>query len=165
MLITLKELAEITKTELVGDPQAPISGIADLESASASDISFLANSRYAAEMRQSNAGCIVLSKSAERPAGKNFLLSDDPSKTFQELIELFYQDRAPFSGFTGIHPSAVVHPTATLCEDVTLGPHAVVDAKACIGKGTFIGSNAYIGPSVEIGKECHIHPNVVIREG
>jgi UDP-3-O-[3-hydroxymyristoyl] glucosamine N-acyltransferase len=164
MLISLKELAEKTKTELVGNPELEISGVADLESATVSDISFLANPRYAAQMLQSDAGCIVISKTADSISGKNFLLSDDPSKTFQELIELFYADRAPYSGFTGIHPTATVHPTSVIGENVTICPNAVVDTKAKIGKGSFIGSNVYVGPHVTIGEGCHIHPNVVIRE-
>jgi UDP-3-O-[3-hydroxymyristoyl] glucosamine N-acyltransferase len=45
---SLQELSELTDTQLIGDPTYLISGIEDLESATASDASFLANPRYRA---------------------------------------------------------------------------------------------------------------------
>jgi UDP-3-O-[3-hydroxymyristoyl] glucosamine N-acyltransferase len=160
---TLDELAKKTNTSLVGDPAKRISGVSDLEGASENEVSFLANSRYMSQMLATNAGCVVIGKEVELQENRNFLISENPSHTFQQLIELFYVDVAPRSGFSGIHPSAVVHPEAIIEEGVTLAPHAVVDAKAHIGRGAFIGSNAYIGPQVTVGEYSTIYPNVVIR--
>ena len=41
-----------------------------------------------------------------------------------------------------IHPTAVVHPDATLGVDVQIGPHAVVGASVRIGNGCLIGPTA-----------------------
>lgn len=162
---TLHELAEKTNTLLEGDGHIQIAGVADLESATASDISFLANPRYNQQMKVSQAGVIVVSKNTERDPKKNFLISDNPSVTFQQIIELFAVDLPPLSGFTEVHESAVIHKTARIGEKVTVAPRAVIDANASIGDGSFIGSGVFVGPAVSIGKECVIHPNVVIREG
>ncbi len=162
---TLRELAEKTATVLEGAPDVRITGVADLESATADTASFLANPRYAQQMFRSAAGVIVVTKETERPSGKNYLLSEHPSRTFQQLIELFSVQLPPLCGFQGVHQSAVIHPTAFLGEEVTVAPQAVIDAQASIGAGSFIGSGSYIGPGVVIGKACIIHPHVVIREG
>lgn len=162
---SLAFLATKTQSELIGDADVTITGVSDLESATSSDVSFLANPRYMSQMVASSAGCIIIGKDAERPDGKNYLLSDNPSYAFQMLIELYHQDIAPRSGFTGVHPTAVVHPEAVIEDAVTICPHAVIDAKAHIHTGAFIGSNSYIGPHVIVGEHSVIHPNVVIREG
>jgi UDP-3-O-[3-hydroxymyristoyl] glucosamine N-acyltransferase len=162
---TLKELAEHTNTSVEGDPAIVISGVADLESATEDTISFLANPRYFVQMQNSKAGAIVLSKSVSRPSGKNYLLSENPSRAFQQIVELFAKDSYPLTGFSGIHPSAVIHQTAKIAENVTIAPQAVVDLDVVIGAGSFIGSFVYLGPGVTIGKDCVIHPHVTIREG
>lgn len=164
-MYTLQQLASKTNTTVIGDASFMISGVADLESAAPGDISFLANPRYRAQMQKSSAGCIVIGKEEVRIEGRNYILSENPTQTFQELITLFCTEVAPRSGFSGIHETAVIHPEAIIEEGVTILPHAVIDAKAHIKRGTFIGSHVYIGPKTVLGTECVIHANVVIREG
>jgi len=56
---------------------------------------------------------------------------------------------------TGIHPTAVVHPTARLAEGVEVGPYAVIGAEVEIGEGTIVGPHVVIqGPS-KIGAMNH----------
>lgn len=161
---TLKELATLTQAEVVGDHSYIISGVADLESAGPSDASFLANPRYTDAMRRSGAGVVFISNGAEQPQGRNYLLCADPSRAFQQLLETFHADRLKQTGFEGIHPSAVIHETATVSLGAMVGPNAVIDAHTTIGSQTTIGAGCYIGPYVAIGKDCTIHPNVTIRE-
>lgn len=165
MLYTLAQLAEKTKTVLEGDPEVKILGVADLESATPDRASFLGNPRYYQQMVDTKAGVIVVDVATSRPSGKNYLISENPSRTFQELIELFTVAYPPLSGFTGIHPTAVIHPTAQLGVNVTIGPHAVIDQDVVIGASCFIGSGSILCPKVTVGSACVIHPRVVIREG
>ena len=162
---TLLELAEKTNSTFEGDASCSFSGVNDLTSATAGDVSFLANPRYLTDMQKSAAGCIIIQKDAPRGACKNYLIHDAPSEAFQTLIELFYADKAPKSSFSGIHERATVHPTAIIGKNVTICPNAVIDADVAIGDNTFIASNVSIGPKVAIGSNSHIHANVVIREG
>lgn len=161
---SLAELAKITGAELIGDPDHLISNVADLESATSSEASFLANPSYQQAMQESKAGVICIDSKVKRETGKNHLISDNPSRTFQTIIELFYPVRKQPSGFQGIHPTAVVHPSAQIGQNVVIGPSAVVDEDVSIGEGTFIGAGVYVGPQTVIGKQCVIHPRVVIRE-
>ena len=55
------ELADFLELELRGCPDTPISGLATLEDAGASDISFVANPRYLALLKDSGAGAVILS--------------------------------------------------------------------------------------------------------
>jgi UDP-3-O-[3-hydroxymyristoyl] glucosamine N-acyltransferase len=162
---SLEALATFTNSKLVGNPQQVISGVADLETATIQDASFFSNPRYQQAMKNSNAGVIFVDPHTPLLEGKNYLISDQPSRAFQQLIDAFHPPRPYPSGFTGIHPSAVIHSTAQLEEDVSIGPHAVIDEGVKIGAGSFIGAGSYIGPDTTIGDSCMIHPRVVIREG
>lgn len=160
---TLAELAKITNSQLIGNPDLEIFGVETLEEAKESDISFLANPRYEDLLRKSSAGAICLHEKTPPIEGKNYLLSLDPSKTFQTIVELFLPKKQ--SGFSGIHPTAIVHESAVVAPSVQIGPYAVIDRDVHIDEGTIIGPHVSIGFEVKIGKNCHFHPHSVVREG
>lgn len=161
---TLEELASLTGSELVGDKNFIISGVDELKTATRSDISFLANVKYKEEMRKTNAGAVCVAKDASLEEGKNYLISDHPSRTFQQLITLFTPDHSQ-TGFAGIHPTAVIHPTAKIGLNVHLGPFVVIDQDCIIGANSTISAHVTVCRGVEIGESCIIHPGVTIREG
>ena len=161
---SLGELSELTETELVGNPDLEISSVDNLESASEKDASFLANPKYNEAMKQSSAGVICIDRKTEVVEGKNFLISDNPSRTFQLIAEKIIASTHQGSGFSGVHPTAVIHESATIGKDVTIGPHAVIDAYAVIGDGSQIYPNVYIGVAVKLGENCALYPNSVVRE-
>ncbi|MDE3055379.1 MAG: UDP-3-O-(3-hydroxymyristoyl)glucosamine N-acyltransferase [Verrucomicrobiota bacterium] len=160
---TLEELARCTGAELVGDPSWRISGVEALDRAASLDASFLANSRYREMMVKSAAGVVCLSPEiTPRVEGRNYLLSLDPSRTFQKIAELFITRGK--SAFEGIHPTAVVHESVQLGNNVSIGPYAVIDRDVVIGEGSRIDSHVSIGYGVKIGSFCHLHPSSVVRE-
>jgi UDP-3-O-[3-hydroxymyristoyl] glucosamine N-acyltransferase len=161
---TLKELASLTGAELVGDPDYLITGVESLESASPEDASFLANLRYKEAMLRSKAGVIFISPSLERFSGKNYLLHNAPSEAFQVAVSLFLSSPYNQTGFTKIHPSACIHPSAILGKDVEIGPFVSIDHGAHIGDGTKIFSHVSIGAGSHIGSMCIFHPHVTVRE-
>lgn len=167
---TLKELAELTHSKLVGDPSHRITQVADLESAGVEDISFLNKlsfgqaTRYEQAMRKSKAGAIFVHPDTDLDQGKNYLLTEDPSRSFQHVLEILHGTNKELSGFQEIHPTAVIHPTAKLGQKIRVGPYAVIDQDVVIGDNSFIGSHVYIGPGTTIGNDTLIHPHVTIRE-
>lgn len=163
----LSELAEITKSKLVGNPNHLISNIADLETATEEDASFLANPRYVQAMQKSQAGVIFIDQSTfdqQNSKDKNFLINDKPSDAFQVVLEIFHKKMESPSGFQGIHPTAVIHESAKIGHHVTICPYVVIDRDVVIDNETFVGAGTYIGPETTVGKECIIHPHVTIRE-
>ena len=56
-----------------------------------------------------------------------------------------------------IHPSAIIHPDATLAEGVEIGAYSIIGANVSIGRGSRIASHVVIdGPTV-IGEENQIY--------
>lgn len=164
-VFTLAELAKYTGSQLVGDAAQTISNVADLESAGPEDASFLSNPLYEKAMLASKAGVVFIAQNTAIINGRNFLITDNPSRAFQHTLEAFLGDALhQHSGFEGVHASAVIHETAKIGKGVIIGPNAVIDKNAMIGDRTTIGAGCFIGLSVTIGEDCFIHPNVTIRE-
>lgn len=158
---SLAELAKLTDSQLVGEPELRITGVNTLEEALPSDASFLANVRYREAMKKSAAGVICVEEA--ETDGRNYLVSKTPSLVFQAIATLLLPSSLA-SGFTGIHPTAVIHPTAKIGEGASIGPYAVIDQQSSIGEGTAIGPHVSIGFGVQIGRGCILHPGCCIRE-
>lgn len=161
---SLSELAQLTQSILIGDPEHRISGVEALESATAQDASFLSNPRYREALDLSQAGVICINKEMPVFSGKNFLVSDDPSRAFQVIMEALLLTEETESGFKGVHSTAVIHPSAKIAESVQIGPYVVIDQACEVQEETRIGAFVSIGPGVTIGSHCTIHPHVIIRE-
>jgi len=162
---SLAELAGLTESLLVGNPDHLISNVDGLDSAGEEDASFLANSRYLETMKLSSAGVICIDRHTKLVEGKNYLISDDPSNVFQKISHFLLSTKRVSSAFSGVHERAVVHEGTLMESNVTIGPCSVVDQGVSIGKGSCIGPNCSIGPGVKIGEGCVIHAGVIIREG
>lgn len=61
-----------------------------------------------------------------------------------------------------LHPTAVIHPTATIAEGVEIGPYAVIGERVFIDRGTKIGPHALIEAFTSIGQDCQIFAGAVV---
>jgi len=163
MNLSLSQLAQLTNAKLHGNPEHIISSVADLESATESDASFLANSRYTSLLDKTRAGVICVDHTTALTEGKNYLICKDPSHTFQQIAKALLGDRKS-TGFLGIHPTAIIHEKAQIGKNVSIGPYAIIDQDAEIGDHTSIGPFAYVGVGAFIGKSCILYAHSVIRE-
>lgn len=82
-----------------------------------------------------------------------------PRLAMMKLLTMFYTP--PTTG-EGIHPTAVVYPTAKIGKNVSLGPNVVVNEGAVIGDNTKLLANVYIGENAVIGTDCLFHAGVNI---
>ena len=156
----LSILAEKLGGELVGpDSDSEVAGVSTLQDAQHDQICYFGNRLYKKYLKSTSALAVITSEMVESSAA-NLILVNEPYLAFREALMLF-RDEA-LSGFTGIHPTSVIHPDAVLSMGVTVGPNAVVDSGASIGSGTFIGAGSVIGPSVTIGSGCYINPIVSV---
>lgn len=61
-----------------------------------------------------------------------------------------------------VHATAVIHPTASLAEDVQVGPYAVIGEHTYVGSGTRIGPHAIVDAFTSVGRDCEIHAGAVV---
>lgn len=153
--LTLGEATAIAGGELRGDPDRLVRGAGPLQEATGEEISFLDNRRYAKLLPATRAGCVVLSADllAGLPEGCAAIVAPRVYLGFARILVRLHPAPTPSAG---IHPSAVVDPTAIIGDGVEIGPLAVIGARAEIGAGCLIGPAAVIGEGVKLGEGCRI---------
>ncbi|NLD67909.1 MAG: UDP-3-O-(3-hydroxymyristoyl)glucosamine N-acyltransferase [Limnobacter sp.] len=150
---------------LRGDPQRTVHRLATLASAGPDDLSFLSESRYAAQARATTAGAVVARESDADllPASCAVLAVDDPYRSIAAVARDFAARQA-VPPPPGAHPSAVVAPDARIGDGVSIGPQVVIGAGATIGDGVVIGAGSAIGARASIGAGSLLHPRVVVYD-
>ncbi len=140
-----------------GESDRDISGAAPLESATAHEIAFVGNRKAAAAAAQSGAGCLLVPDAF--PKGPTLIRVSDPRTAFAAVIGWLYP-AAPL--IPGIHPTAVIDPSATVAGSASVGPHATIGASARIGEHSRVGAGCVLSERVQIGDGCILYPNVTI---
>jgi UDP-3-O-[3-hydroxymyristoyl] glucosamine N-acyltransferase len=81
------------------------------------------------------------------------------------LLQYFDRKSARFTQWGERHPTAVVHPEASIGARVCLGPYSVIGAGASVGDDCMIGSHAVIENAASVGAGSIIHPHVFVGAG
>ncbi|HZS53404.1 MAG TPA: UDP-3-O-(3-hydroxymyristoyl)glucosamine N-acyltransferase [Bryobacteraceae bacterium] len=155
----LGQLATLLDSQVVGDPQIEIKGVATIEGAGPGEITFLANLKYAPKIKTTGASAIIAASPIDGPPAT--LVSKNPYYDFARTLDLFYQPPKPAPG---------IHATAVVAETAVLGPNASIGAYAVVGENTIIGANAVLYPHAVIYPGCTIgddftaHSHVTVRE-
>jgi UDP-3-O-[3-hydroxymyristoyl] glucosamine N-acyltransferase len=159
--LTLQELADRLGCRLEGGSGgATVTGLAGLDEAGTSEVTFLANPAYAPRVASTRAAAIIASDAlASAPCA--ILRSSNPYLAFARAAGLFAPaDPAP----EGVHETAIVAPDASLGDGVSIGPFTIVEAGASIGARTRVGAHVTIGRGARIGDDCRIASHVSIRD-
>ena len=159
--LTLAALAERSGAELDGDGAVRISRVGTLEHAEAGAIAFLANPKYAAQLRATRASAVILSPTDASRTALPKLVSPHPYLTYARVARLLYPEEAPTPG---VHPTAIVDPSAQLGAGVSIGPHATVGGGTVLRDGVSVGPGCAIGHSVRIGARSRLHAKVVVYD-
>ena len=129
--------------QLKGDPNLEITGVAGLEEAGPTELTFLSNPRYAPLVRQTRAAAL-LAEATIAETNLAVLVSSNPYLDFARALELFHPvSRRP----AAIHPTAIISPSARIGKEASIAPYVVIE------------------DDVEIGKNAELHPHVVIEQG
>jgi UDP-3-O-[3-hydroxymyristoyl] glucosamine N-acyltransferase len=144
-----------------GPPDLEITGVAGIKEAGRGQITFVANPKYAGAARTTKASAVIVSD--EFPAISTALLrSKNPYLTFARALEMFCR---PPRYEPGVHPTAVIHPSATIGKGAHVGPYAVIDQDVTIGRNAVLLAHVVIYRGVRIGDDFFAHAHAVVREG
>ena len=149
--------------ELTGPGPTLITRLAPLDTATPTELAFVAQGRYAAQIESTQAGALIVAPVlADRAAARGpCIVSDNPYLYFARLTQWWRQHHAPLPA-ASVHPSAWVDATAELGPGVSIGPFVVVEAGARIGAASRLGAHVTVGRDCVIGARCILHPGVVI---
>jgi UDP-3-O-[3-hydroxymyristoyl] glucosamine N-acyltransferase len=157
----LAQLVEQIGGVLVGDGDIEITGVAGIREAGGSDLTFLANPRYEKFMDTTGAGAVLVAPGSSH-AHRGLVQVDNPYLAYVRAIRLICGNGLPAQA-PGVHPTAVVAPTARLGRDVSVGAYAVIGDGVEIGDRCTISALAYVGPGVRMGPDCSIHPHSAVH--
>jgi UDP-3-O-[3-hydroxymyristoyl] glucosamine N-acyltransferase len=158
---TLAELAARVGGEVQGDGALRIDGVAPLEDAGPSHVSFFANPRYRKAFEASRAGAVIVEPDEDVPAGRTVLRAAPAYLAFAKISTAFHPPREPMPE---VAPEAVVHPTARVHPSAQVMPLATVGARAEVGPRTIVFPGVQLGEDVRVGADCLLYANVVVRE-
>ncbi|HUR37086.1 MAG TPA: UDP-3-O-(3-hydroxymyristoyl)glucosamine N-acyltransferase [Terriglobales bacterium] len=163
----LEEIAQKLGARL--DAQSPehksveIKGVVGIETASPGHLTFIANPKYAAAAKTTKASAVLVSDDFPGlpTATTAALRIKNPYLAFAKAIELFYQ--APRYA-PGVHPTAVVDPSAKVGANAHIGPYAVIGAGAQMGDDCVLLAHVVIYTGARIGNRFFAHAHAVVRE-
>jgi UDP-3-O-[3-hydroxymyristoyl] glucosamine N-acyltransferase len=157
-MFTMTEIATKLNLAFVGSAQQ-ISGVATLAKASPGEISFFANSKYRAQLRQTTAAAVLLKAVDADACPVPTLISKNPYADFARVAQLF--SPAPLAR-PGIHPTAVIEIGAQIHPEAQIDAQVFVAATAIIEQGVIIGAQSFIGPDCVIGAFTALQPRVTL---
>jgi len=147
----------------IGDGGIEIRGIASIPAAQPGDLVFVQEEKHLQSALLSNAAAIVAGAFAQSAyTSKALLITSNPRLAFARAAKFLHTQE---SYTPGIHPTAIVDPSAALGKDVAIDARAVVYEGVLIGDCTWIGAGVVIGKASAIGEDCEIYPNVTIYSG
>ncbi|MGR3494271.1 UDP-3-O-(3-hydroxymyristoyl)glucosamine N-acyltransferase [Citreimonas sp.] len=158
---TVTEIAAALGMHAEGDGALAVTAVAEPASAGADDLALAMKPAFADGLAQGAARAALMWEGADwRGYGlQAAILAPRPRFALSTVSAMM----DPGAGYAaGIHPSAVIDPSATLADDVWIGPFTVIGPRARIGAGSVIGPQVHVGADTEIGANALIHAGVQI---
>lgn len=149
---TASQIADIIGAKVLGNGQREVTGINEINRVRSGDLVFSDHPKYYDKALSSAATTILLDKEeVEVPEGKAIIVSDDPCRDFNKLIDHFL----PTTGWSSapaiigegsqVHPSVVVGTDVRIGRDCVIMPGVVLYPRTVIGDRVIIHANAVIG--------------------
>jgi UDP-3-O-[3-hydroxymyristoyl] glucosamine N-acyltransferase len=143
-----------------GSADTEITGLNGIEHAGPGESTFVSNPKYAAAARLTKAAAVIVAENFPViPVAT--LRVEDPYLSFARALELFHE---PLRYAPGVHPTAVIHPSAKVGRNAHLGPYVVVDENVEIGAGAVLLAHTVIYRGVKIGENFFAHAHTAVRE-
>jgi len=162
---TLGEIAAQLGGELIGPADLRITRIGPLADATPSTITFLSQPRYASQLGQTRAGCVIVAPDQRQAAAQRgaAIVANDPYLYFARLTQ-WWAARLRLPLVSGVHASAVVAATARIASSASIGPLVVIEEGACIADGALIGAQCFVGAGASVGAGTRLAVHVTLGQ-
>lgn len=158
----MAQLAQLVDGHLLGPADHKVSDIKGINEAGPSDVTFLANPKYAPALAQCQAGVVLVSREQKVPEGLAVIRVDNPYLAYAQLLT--EANRRPYTPL-GVHPKAAVEGSAVIGEDCSVHALAYVGARAVLGKRVILHPGVYVGEAARVGDDTVLHPGAVLYQG
>ena len=155
-----EEIAELVKGILTKAKDSSINKVLPPLLADENTLALALGEKEIEDLKETKAKCALVPLGVNLPFISTIEV-ERPRLAMMTLLNIFYE--GPDYN-EGIHPTAVVHPTAKLGKNVAIGPNVVISRGAEIGDNTKLLANNYVGKFAKIGKDGLFHPGVNIGD-
>ncbi len=156
----LEELAKLTDSLVIGDPECVVDNLSTISSASESSITFLTNSKYSGNLKNSKACAVLVDEHYKEDKNFNYLKSKDPYLAYATLSKLFKEESN--NTFPFVDKSAVISENSVISKNVYIGPHVYIGPNCVIEDNVTINANCSIVENVSISSNTTIHYGSVL---
>lgn len=159
----LGDIASFIGAGLEGDADLPIAGLCGVSDDLPDRLSFVARAGHRRLAEDSRIPAFIT-----RPelalAGKYRLTHPDPEYAIVRAAALFTPSTLSYATDQPHHPTAVVHPSATIAAGVRLGAYVVIGRDVRIGERCDLQAGVVVMDRAQLGEDCVLHAHAVVRE-
>ncbi|MCJ8333891.1 MAG: UDP-3-O-(3-hydroxymyristoyl)glucosamine N-acyltransferase [Epibacterium sp.] len=160
-MFTVRTIAETLGAEAAGNLDLEILSAAEPQDAGPDQIAIATQAKYADQLSAGQARVALLWEGADWVSlGLEAAIFAVRPRMAMGSVTRLLDVGQQFE--EGIHPSAVIDPTAELGDHVSVGPLTVISRGAKIGPGSVIGPQCFIGADVTIGAQAFLREMVTI---
>ena len=162
--ISAGDIAGLIGAEVQGDADRVFTGAEAIDRADDSQLTFVREPKFAKAFAESGAGgAIVNPEVAEKLADetRTLLVVENVDGAIAQLLALIEQQIGS-PAEPGIHPTAIVDPSATVHATASVGAYCVIRERCEIGEGTVVHAHAVFYPRTRVGRDCIVHANVTL---
>jgi UDP-3-O-[3-hydroxymyristoyl] glucosamine N-acyltransferase len=167
-MLSAADIAKRLGGELVGSGDLRVAGFAGLDEATASDLVFIAHSKWAGKWAESSALVGLVSRDVEVPdhdeTKRTLVRVENAEIGMMLLLESVAAELRP-SPAAVVHVTSSIDPTATVGDEVSIAAGAVVQANARIGNGAVLGAGCVIEHGAIVGDGATVHASAVLGAG
>lgn len=161
MEFTAAQIAGFLNGEIEGDPETVVNDVAKIEEGHMGALSFLANPKYEHYIYTTKSSVVLVNKTFV-PSDRieaTLIKVNDSYEAFASLLKLVEQSKPRKKG---IHPTAIIDPSAEIGADVYIGAYTCIGEKCKISDGCSVYPDVYVGDNTRLGKNCRLYPGVKI---
>ena len=163
--MTLSSIASILKVEF-NSKDIEITGINSLKDAISTEISFVANSKYIKDIKDTKAVAVIITASLVEHMPKDCIaLVVDDSYWSMATLSKYFAPAIEDSDFphAEIGEGSKVSSKAEIANGAKIGKNCTILAHVYVGSQVVIGNNTIIYPNVTIYRDCHIGSDCIIH--
>ena len=159
--MTLSQIAALIGGRVQGSEQLKVSNFAESPfNATEGDIALVTDKKLLKRLSDCKASAMIVPEGTQ--SDKPLILVKRPTLAIQKMLSAVKPNR--FLPAIGVHPTAVVDPSAEIGDKVAIGPLVVIGPKSKIGARTTIMAGTVIGGAVQIGEDCLLHPGCLVAD-
>ena len=160
----LSEIAARLQGILEGDDDPEITGVAGMEEAAETELTFLSNPKYVGKLATTKAAAVIVDQDFRMPSEAStqvLLRSANPYLVFAKALEIF---SPAVASPPAMHATAVIAPGVKIGRNASIGPYVVIEEGVEIGDDCVLKSFVMIYRGAKIGHRFFAHSHAVVRE-